>query len=678
MQNQLEISDISPIKGDPIEELNFSTQKLNKSKLIETKVEQILRQNAQLLTENEQLYKQFSQKRTENDIWKTKYESQMNTIIQIKQIYDQEIKRLNQEIQQQKETHEQYIQEAQMEFEMNKQQAQSDSLLQIEHIKRSHKQNMQLFEEQLRKMKQLITNKEQEMENLKFQLQENREYFEKEQQRLIFEKEKIRNKLNEQEVFFLEENENQKKKNEFFVNQQIISLKKIHENETLILQNELDNFRNLLEVKNQEISDLIFQIQTLKINFECEIQILKEENEAFNQQLIQNNIFKEQEINEIQDKLVTLHTQDVEQLKTNQLNILEHLKEEKNQLQKLLQIRSEEIQCVILEKNQLGQYLEGERLILNSEIDSLKLKLEETIAQREKEYEQNQKIMNKMNQQHQEFQIIQKKQIKFLEEENEKLKNLLIQKNNELDVNIFQFKNSRNYMENENKEFLEKIQKLEVQLIDLEEEKKKFENQFLEEINFKKIKFDEFQKKTNSQIFSYENQIKRLKENLDEQDEELKNVLKIKNYIENEKKQLNEQNQNLYQQIVNLETQKAQEMQEITQKITISNNYQIKILKQTHENQQNILLQENSALKIQLENKENKLQEYINNFQKLESFRNYQKMSNTDIDYTQKQAEVNTSRNLYEIYIKSNEKQQQHYRKRKQSLDALKQITNYR
>ena len=68
--------------------------KAKKAKNLEQKVDEILRQNAILIGENDQISQKFSQKRDESDIWKNKYECQMNTIIQIKATYEQEIKNL--------------------------------------------------------------------------------------------------------------------------------------------------------------------------------------------------------------------------------------------------------------------------------------------------------------------------------------------------------------------------------------------------------------------------------------------------------------------------------------------------------------------------------------------------------------------------------------------------------
>lgn len=63
----------------------------------------VLKHNAQLLGENDNLTKNLNQKRTESEVWKQKYESQMNAIIQMKANYELEMKKLNGEVSRLKE-----------------------------------------------------------------------------------------------------------------------------------------------------------------------------------------------------------------------------------------------------------------------------------------------------------------------------------------------------------------------------------------------------------------------------------------------------------------------------------------------------------------------------------------------------------------------------------------------
>lgn len=63
----------------------------------------VLKHNAQLLGENDNITKGYNQKKTECEVWKQKYESQMNSVIQMKATYELDMKKLNGEISRLKE-----------------------------------------------------------------------------------------------------------------------------------------------------------------------------------------------------------------------------------------------------------------------------------------------------------------------------------------------------------------------------------------------------------------------------------------------------------------------------------------------------------------------------------------------------------------------------------------------
>lgn len=62
-------------------------------------VEAFLKENGMLQNENEKLIKLSRQRKTDADLWKSKYENQMQQILQIRSNYEFEIKQLTAELQ---------------------------------------------------------------------------------------------------------------------------------------------------------------------------------------------------------------------------------------------------------------------------------------------------------------------------------------------------------------------------------------------------------------------------------------------------------------------------------------------------------------------------------------------------------------------------------------------------
>jgi hypothetical protein len=151
-------------------DLDFANSKAKKTKDLETRVELILKQNSRLLGENDQLQKNFNQKKTESDIWKGKYEAQMNTIISMKANYEIEIKKLKEDNSRLKQFADLTSLEKHKEVEDLKGKLFVESSEKVELLKRSHAKNASLYEEQLRKLKEIVDEREREISELTHKL----------------------------------------------------------------------------------------------------------------------------------------------------------------------------------------------------------------------------------------------------------------------------------------------------------------------------------------------------------------------------------------------------------------------------------------------------------------------------------------------------------------------------
>lgn len=191
----------------------------------------------------------------------------------------------------------------------------NDSITQIESLKRSHVSNVTLYEEQLRKTRDALDEREKELHHLHIKLADVRGQAESESNRLNEDKERLRARISQMELDHQKELENLKRRCDALSLEQVSALKKLHESELDILESELNKLKNLLEMKNSEILTLIVQNKNQKRNFENELQSVRDENEALKDKILENNRVKEEEIEDIQDKLAKLHTTDIANLK---------------------------------------------------------------------------------------------------------------------------------------------------------------------------------------------------------------------------------------------------------------------------------------------------------------------------------------------------------------------------
>lgn len=110
------------------------------------------------------------------------------------------------------------------------------------------------------------------------------------------------------------------------------------------MDSELNKLKNLLELKNAEIQQLIQQNKAQKRNFDTEIQVVRDENEALKEKILENNRFKELEIEDIQTRLARLHTTDIANLKSNHESHQRLNLNEQNELKRIIISKSEEIE----------------------------------------------------------------------------------------------------------------------------------------------------------------------------------------------------------------------------------------------------------------------------------------------------------------------------------------------
>lgn len=141
------------------EEVALLRNKNRKVAEIEDQMEQILKHNNELLTENEKLAKLINQKKGEVELWKSKFESHSAAKFSSQEL---EVKRLLNEIEKLKED----ICEVEhlKSVQINEYKNQSHSELQ--HLKRANLSTCEMYELEIRKLKELVDKKDYEYGDL--------------------------------------------------------------------------------------------------------------------------------------------------------------------------------------------------------------------------------------------------------------------------------------------------------------------------------------------------------------------------------------------------------------------------------------------------------------------------------------------------------------------------------
>ncbi len=160
----------------------------------------VLKHNAQLLGENDQLSKALQQKRTETDVWKQKYEQQMNSVIGMKASYEMEIKKLSQELIRHKDEANYIRVDGQKILEETVHRQGVESHQQLNNLKKSHEENLEIYEEQVRKLRQTVEDQNYELAQLHGRLREQRTEEDLQVARLAEDREKLLMKMSQIEL----------------------------------------------------------------------------------------------------------------------------------------------------------------------------------------------------------------------------------------------------------------------------------------------------------------------------------------------------------------------------------------------------------------------------------------------------------------------------------------------
>ncbi|CAD8157566.1 unnamed protein product [Paramecium octaurelia] len=567
----------------------------------DSNVESYIKENNMLQTENEKLIKLSRQRKTDADLWKSKYENQLQQILQMKSNYEFEIKQLNAELQKLGAVLSQAEAERQRQLVGISGQIESQSNQDFENLKKATNLQIEISESQIRKLRDHIDEQNNEISDLQQKILRQKTEDDIQIERLLKENELLRVKIHQQESEKQRELEHMNDNLNNFSQQQIQLLKHEFARQSDVQQSEIDKLKGLLEIKNAEIETLLGQNAKNKQMFEDQINDLRTEIQILKQKLLdqerQARVILETSLKDQQNQ----HQRDQETLKSYYQTQIINLEKEINDLKGIIEHKNQQIQIQIEEKNLQRQQLEQLIVDLRREIENQKLITFEQEKQKNNEIneldDQFQKSTSLLNENIDQ----QKLQILFLEGEIEKLKEMLSQKTKDQESLIAQFNLHKRQLEDDIRRLKDEIHSLKQEILSITSSK----NQEIQDLQSKNDRVTiQYREKLRQSDISQEQQlleIKRLRETLSVKEQENENLANQRNLLDKDLKRARDEIEQFKQRQLALEREKFTQLEDLKNKLEASNSYQISNLKAAYNTQISVLTEENVHLKQQID-----------------------------------------------------------------------------
>ncbi|CAK82652.1 unnamed protein product (macronuclear) [Paramecium tetraurelia] len=567
----------------------------------DSNVESYIKENNMLQTENEKLIKLSRQRKTDADLWKSKYENQLQQILQMKSNYEFEIKQLNAELQKLGAVLSQAEAERQRQLVGISGQIESQSNQDFENLKKATNLQIEISESQIRKLRDHIDEQNNEISDLQQKILRQKTEDDIQIERLLKENELLRVKIHQQESEKQRELEHMNDNLNNFSQQQIQLLKHEFARQSDVQQSEIDKLKGLLEIKNAEIETLLGQNAKNKQMFEDQINDLRTEIQILKQKLLdqerQARVILESSLKDQQHQ----HQRDQETLKSYYQTQIINLEKEINDLKGIIEHKNQQIQIQIEEKNLQRQQLEQLIVDLRREIENQKLITFEQEKQKNNEIneldDQFQKSTSLLNENIDQ----QKLQILFLEGEIEKLKEMLSQKTKDQESLIAQFNLHKRQLEDDIRRLKDEIHSLKQEILSITSSK----NQEIQDLQSKNDRVTiQYREKLRQSDISQEQQlleIKRLRETLSVKEQENENLANQRNLLDKDLKRARDEIEQFKQRQLALEREKFTQLEDLKNKLEASNSYQISNLKAAYNTQISVLTEENVHLKQQID-----------------------------------------------------------------------------
>jgi chromosome segregation ATPase len=177
----------------------------------------------------------------------------------------------------------------------------------LQSLKRQHLSNTELYELEIRKLKDLLERKDYELEEAKSRVSRAFNENEFEIVRLREEKDRLRGELAQYEAERKRDSDNVRNKLESYYLSEIEAMKKTHLANLEAIEFENIRLKDSLAGKNQEIESLLVKHQKLKQNADETHGLLRSENDILRQKLVELERIGEVEFESLKSKLQNVH-----------------------------------------------------------------------------------------------------------------------------------------------------------------------------------------------------------------------------------------------------------------------------------------------------------------------------------------------------------------------------------
>ncbi|CAK94616.1 unnamed protein product (macronuclear) [Paramecium tetraurelia] len=425
-------------------ELDTTIIRMSKQGALDEKAELMIHQNQILSSDIDKLQKNFAQKKTECELWKSKYEQQLNSAVQLKAQYELDLRKLSNELKMLEERNAILEKERSHEVEATK----TNFSIQNEQQRHSYLTQIDVLENQLRKLREYaeIRDKEiYELENKLTKVLQDREYVET---KLLKDNDIYRTRLQEQERDNQIEMNNLRQKLDILNQGQLDNIKNQYMAQAEILDDEIEKLKGLLGIKNEEIKTLIDQNERLRANYEREIETITLQFHVLKEKMFENEQRFQEESQQMENNLRSQHEIGVETLQSHHQNsnqILEnqiaHLKgqvlEQSKQLEELQKIRQQLHQANLQDQENAQNIINN----LKKEIQDQQSRYQDQILKNYQDYDLQKKELLNYNQQQLEFN-------QQLQQQIQNLNQIIELKEQQYETTLVQFKNMNDQLIN--------------------------------------------------------------------------------------------------------------------------------------------------------------------------------------------------------------------------------------
>ena len=343
------------------DEVTLLQAKVRQAHEVEDRCEGLAKQNALLMRENEDFARQLNERRYENErLRAVSIDHQEREAIKNGQLY-----------------------------EMNK------SLeLEIELLKKEKVESARLFEAHIEKLERMLDEKVRELDISLLKGSDLAKELELTEIRFEEERNRLKNAMNRTEHELERELEYTKEKQTSEKFAEIDAMKRNHNSQVALLEDEIGKLKMLNTAKTQEFEAQLAENRNIRKRYDEELKALGAENDELRGRMLKLEEINRSEVENIQNKYNDYHQQGTSSLKEQHGREMKLLLDEIDKLKWLTNEKNAEIQNLVREKRELRRYLDEAQLEMGSEIDTLKNKL---YAQQEKHAADSHALMSRIN-----------------------------------------------------------------------------------------------------------------------------------------------------------------------------------------------------------------------------------------------------------------------------------------